>query len=259
MPKIILPEPTKESFEFQGSKPAIQFIHGFTGTPYEIRPLARHIHDQTGRHCLGQILAGHGLDAQYLNTVTHSDWVIQNAMELASLSHDGPVDVVGFSMGGLVATHLAALYPHLVRRLVLLAPAFHLKFLPSAGVFLARAGVKHWLPQVPKLGTCDVADIEARQKNPTLKHIPSHALLELDRLRKEVLTEVSQVSCPTLVVWGAADKTVHNRKGAKVADKIRNKPKSHTLQNSRHILALDNDRDELAELVTNFLQIEKNP
>ncbi|HEY6870263.1 MAG TPA: alpha/beta fold hydrolase [Novosphingobium sp.] len=34
----------------------------------------------------------------------------------------GPLDIVGFSFGGIIATHLAMLYPALVRRLVIIDP-----------------------------------------------------------------------------------------------------------------------------------------
>lgn len=253
MANLTLPEPTREAFHISGTAPKICFFHGFTGTPYELRPLANFIHDKTGRGCVGPILPGHAQNVETLNKVTHEEWIFHMALALKEAAHDEPVDIVGFSMGGLIATHMAAHYPEMVRRLVLLAPAYHLHFFSAAGVFISRMGVRHWLPQVSKLGGCDVADAEAKAKNPTLSHIPSHALLELDELRKYALTVIEQVNCPTLVVWGENDKTIHNKKGAVAIEKMPCNPKSHTLKNSRHILGLDNDRDELAELVTEFL------
>jgi pimeloyl-ACP methyl ester carboxylesterase len=53
----------------------------------------------------------------------HAGYVHPLARGLAELlPQAGPLDVVGFSFGAVVATHLASLYPGLVRRLIVIGP-----------------------------------------------------------------------------------------------------------------------------------------
>src|SRR5512143_863129 len=52
---------------------AALLIHGFTGTPYEVRPLAEHLAGR-GLEVATPVLPGHGQDAAALNRTTWRDW-----------------------------------------------------------------------------------------------------------------------------------------------------------------------------------------
>ena len=72
MPQII---PTAEPFFFPGdrSKPACLLIHGFTGTPKEMRWMGEFLNER-GYTCLGVRLAGHATVPEDMIRSNWTDW-----------------------------------------------------------------------------------------------------------------------------------------------------------------------------------------
>ncbi len=81
-------------------------LHGFTGGPYEVMPLAEHLREQ-GFHCHVPTLPGHDQGLKGLGDVTWRDWLRAAAREADRLARQfGEIEVVGFSMGGLLSAYL---------------------------------------------------------------------------------------------------------------------------------------------------------
>jgi carboxylesterase len=102
MPQII---PTAEPFLLLGdaSKPACLLIHGFTGTPKEMRWMGEHLHRQ-GYTCLGIRLAGHATQPEDMIRSRWTDWVVSvedGYHLLCGLTED--IFLVGLSMGGILS------------------------------------------------------------------------------------------------------------------------------------------------------------
>src|SRR5699024_4306319 len=96
-------------------------IHGYTGGPYEVDPLANYIEKQTNWDVVVPTLPGHG-EKLNLADITHQDWIKSAEEQLIRLLKHYPENyLIGFSMGGMIAAYLAAKYD--VEKLVLLAPA----------------------------------------------------------------------------------------------------------------------------------------
>ena len=86
-------------------------IHGLTGTPYEVRPLAEALADR-GLRARGPLLAGHGESPEELARVTYVDWLDCVRAEFVRLSGEHErVFVCGLSLGGLLTLWLAANEP----------------------------------------------------------------------------------------------------------------------------------------------------
>jgi carboxylesterase len=102
--------PTAEPFLLVGeaSKPACLLVHGFTGTPKEMRWIGEFLHGQ-GYTCLGVRLAGHATHPEDMIRSTRADWVA--SVEDGYHTLCGLTDrifVVGLSMGGILSLLLAA-------------------------------------------------------------------------------------------------------------------------------------------------------
>jgi len=101
--------PTAEPFFLLGnsSKPACLLIHGFTGTPKEMRWMGEFLY-QHGYTCLGIRLAGHATDPEDMIRSRWTDWVasVEDGYQLLrGVNND--IFLVGLSMGGILALFMS--------------------------------------------------------------------------------------------------------------------------------------------------------
>jgi len=97
--------PTAEPFYFPGdsSKPACLLIHGFTGTPKEMRWMGEFLNRQ-GYTCLGIRLTGHATRPEDMIRSRWTDWVasVEDGYQLlCGVTKD--IFLIGLSMGGILS------------------------------------------------------------------------------------------------------------------------------------------------------------
>lgn len=113
--------PEHARFRLNGGEPAALLVHGFGGTPAEMRDLAEMLHGQ-GWTTEAVLLPGFGADIATLTGRRHAEWLaaVESAgRELAGAGHR-PLLLVGYSMGATLA--LAAAQAVRPAGLVALAP-----------------------------------------------------------------------------------------------------------------------------------------
>ena len=66
---------------------AVLCLHGLTGTPYEVRPLAEALADR-GMRARGPLLPGHGGRPEELAALTYSAWTESVQREFLALRRD---------------------------------------------------------------------------------------------------------------------------------------------------------------------------
>jgi carboxylesterase len=97
--------PTAEPFFFPGdrSKPGILLIHGFTGTPKEMRTMGEYLAGQ-GFNVLGVRLAGHATRPQDMIRTSYQDWMasVEDGYQYLNALSSG-VYLAGLSMGGVLS------------------------------------------------------------------------------------------------------------------------------------------------------------
>jgi carboxylesterase len=249
-----LPKSSPKAFRYEGRRGSVLLLHGFTGTPYELKPLSNALH-KAGFTCFAPLLDGHGETPEHLNQISADTWMESAEKALASLPLAKPRIVIGFSMGGLLATLLSVSHSEQVDKLVLIAPAFHLRFYGELAVWLSKMQFSHdWFVPKGKKGG-DILDESARKKNPSYEKTPIKALAQLNRLRQKATQSISQISCPTLALFGLHDRTVHSLKTANLLQKKITSPYFQWFfKRSAHVLPLDFDRDELIERILIFCE-----
>ena len=184
-----------------GSRRGVLVLHGFTGSPWEVAPLADALVAQ-GWTVAVPVLAGHATSLTALNETTWLDWRRSAEAALQWLeSRCDRVDIVGFSMGGLLASilHGRQSAAH-AGALALLAPAFTIGVLPRTVVTLL--GHLGW-PN--SLGKSDPR-LPNGQKMPSYMAVPLRATLSflaLQRVARQVV-----IPHRALVLQGDADRTV---------------------------------------------------
>jgi carboxylesterase len=132
--------PGAEPFLFSGGRTGCLLLHGFTGTPREMRLLGDHL-ARAGHTVLGIRLAGHATCKEDLVRMRWQDWLADIEDGCAFLKERcDRIILMGLSMGGILALVYAARQP--VGGLVIMATPHHLPndvrvpFLKSLSLFI---------------------------------------------------------------------------------------------------------------------------
>jgi carboxylesterase len=100
--------PGAGTFYFEGNEVGCLLIHGFTGTPQNIRPLGDFL-ARRGLTVLAPRLAGHGTTVDDFEKSGPEDWIatVEGGLQQLKTSCSS-IFAIGISMGGTLALHLAA-------------------------------------------------------------------------------------------------------------------------------------------------------
>lgn len=188
---------------------------------------------------------------------TTLDWIIAMRELLNGADLEGP-PLVGVSVGGALAAETAAMWPHKVEKLVLVAPFGHYdEAAPSASP---------WAQQGPEFAPlfCNDPDVYSdflRRPNdadeiewPILMTRAREASARLLWPLGDtgVMKRLQRIICPTLLVWGADDRVVPKSYAQAFADRIAGPTEIIEIPNAGHLVDLDQP-EALAEVVLNFL------
>jgi len=250
----------KSPIHIPGEGSAVLVLHGFTGTPYEVAPLARAL-GNAGYAVSAPLLAGHGATAAALTQTRWQDWLAsaEAALDgLRSACGGAPVAIAGFSMGGLLALRLARRYPGAVSALVLMSVPLRLPDW-QAGVLRAFRRLPsfvrtHRLATVRKRDGSDVTDERVRDENPALVELPLAGLAELVDLGETVRRDLPFIQAPALVAHGERDRTIPQTASFELAGSLASATVERLwLARSGHLVAADVEHVQLEEAVVRFL------
>ncbi|RKG85219.1 alpha/beta hydrolase [Corallococcus terminator] len=240
---------------------ACLLLHGFTGSPWEVRPLGEALAAR-GMRVVAPRLPGHGTTPEALLDVDHHDW--QDAAEeaLASLQGHRRVFVAGLSMGALLALRLAAKHPDQVHGLALVAPAVRFRGPRMALVRqLVRTPLLQWTtPWVDKGGT-DISDPLTLSQAPVLAAFPVARLRDLCMLQDLAVTDAPRVRCPVLVATAEQDHVVDPEGGRFLVRRLTSSPAVRlvSFREGFHIIPRDVSGPLLATEVGDFLERWREP
>jgi carboxylesterase len=212
-------DPEHRPFLFAAGTSRALLIHGFLGSPRELRPLAQEL-ASAGVTARGVLLPGFGADIAHLKEVRAEEWLAaaRTAWD-ETRAGASRTTLIGFSMGGAVALRLAAEAGLAPDQLILLAP--HWKFADRRAVVLPMA--KYVLREFKPFGRIDFdspdmrrmlaelapgADLDDSQVRHALRNsatIPTRALDELRRVGRSAAASASRVSAPATIVQGVQD------------------------------------------------------
>jgi len=244
------------SFELGHGDDACLLLHGFTGSPWDMRPLGEALAAR-GLHVKAPLLPGHGTTPEAMLEADHRHWEEAAHEALQSLRGFRQVFVAGLSMGALLGLRLAARFPERVRGLVLIAPAARFKG-PKMALLkrLRHTKLLEWVkPWVRKTAT-DLSDPVALAEAPILPAFPISRLNDLWILQEAALRDTSRVRCSTMVVVAEQDHVVDPEGGRWLAAQLTGSPvvRLLSLQEGYHIIPRDRGGPRMAAEVGNFLE-----
>jgi non-heme chloroperoxidase len=200
-----------------------------------------------------------------LSTTSIADYTADMTAFVSGLE-EKPV-ILGHSMGGIIAQQLAA--KGLARALVLLASGAPWGILPSsdeeravatglmaAGAFWSRA-LNPVFEVAAKDSLANLSPTAQRQVFDRLGPESGRALFELFfwMFDKHHATEVDArgITCPVLVIAGAADKVISPMTAGRIADLYGGRAAFHVMPGQGHFLPLEPGWEELARHCSSWL------
>ncbi|GAB3566832.1 alpha/beta hydrolase [Spelaeicoccus albus] len=228
----------REPFAFDGTgdgaRIGVLVLHGFTGVPYAMRPLAD-AYAARGFAVRLPLLPGHGTNWRDLARTPFRAWqaATRSAYDQLAARCDH-VFVCGLSMGGCLALDLAADTPT-VAGVVLVNPAIALSD-PLLPLLPALQWVK---ASIPAIGD----DIKKPgQTEHAYERTPLRATRSMTKLFRRTVAKLDLVTAPLLVFRSRVDHVVPARSSALILDRTASADTEEVvLQNSLHVATLDND------------------
>lgn len=232
---------------------AVLVIHGFGDTPQSMSYLAEYLHAR-GYAVSAPLLPGHGRTLRTFGASQSDEWIhaARDELEVLRGRYRG-VSIAGLSMGGAIATILAAEHKD-VTSLVLLAPFFEasaaVRLVASApGVFGAI------FPFIAGSGERSIRDPAERARNLAYRASTPAVVRELTRLTNRARSALSSVTAPVLIIQSRQD----HRVAPGVADRALSAVGSRVkrvewLENAGHVISVDFGRERVLALAAEWIE-----
>jgi esterase/lipase len=177
---------------------AILIIHGFAGGTYDEEFLAHRLELIRNFDVYTFTLAGH--DGLFKSNMNEAEWIksAEDMMEFLIKNRYKTIYVVGHSMGGVIATHLANKYKE-VKKIVLVAAAFRF-----AGYKEESFKIIDSLKETPKI----FKDYSKDEIMTRLIKMPIHAVKEFANLVRNNEKNLKTIKIPVLIIQGNNDSLV---------------------------------------------------
>jgi carboxylesterase len=241
--------PGAEPFYVAGSKVGILLCHGYTGSPQSMRYLAEYLAEHGGFSVSLPRLPGHGTALEDMARTSAVDWLGAVRAALAELEQRcTSVFVVGLSMGGTLALHVAATRPDVVRGAVLINTPLSLDN-PDFAAIAFSDEAPEYLPAIGSdIKRADVGELSyPGAPVATAKHL--YALIATAR------ELAPRLSCPLLVFTSREDHVVPPANGPYLLEHAGSSDKRLVmLEDSYHVATLDNDRERIACETLEFIR-----
>jgi len=228
-----------------GASSAVLLVHGFSATPWEMRPLADLL-TRKGFACLAVRLPGHGTSPEDLATRRWEEWsqaVVAGYDRLAE--HFPRIYAAGLSTGSLLALMLAGRRE--LAGIVLLSPYLRLRH--------RLAPFARWLRYLRPYQTRVLSDAAALHY---YARRPLAGVHQINRLLSRLKPQLEDIRAPVLALHGEGDEVVDIDSGRQLVECLGSSVKQYRRFGPEvaHVLTAPGSPrlDEILELVGDFLQ-----
>lgn len=222
-------------------------LHGFTGCPQSMRPLAEAFAG-AGFTVELPLLPGHGTTVEDMVATGWDDW-----SKAALAAYDelaGRCDrivMAGLSLGGALTAWVATRRPE-VAGIVCVNPMVRL----DRGIAdMARQMLVEGQDRLPAIGG-DIADPEEREV--AYEHAPLAPLLSFGEGLDGFRDDLSGITCPLLLMTSPEDHVVPPPNSDELAELVAGPVERISLDRSYHVATLDHDRETICTEAVAFAQ-----
>lgn len=235
-------------FSISGGSTGVLLIHGFTAAPIDLKPIGESLAG-LGYTVRAPLLPGHGTSPEDMSETNWNDWFNHVQKQARQLRQScTKIAALGHSMGGLLVLQLAAegeadavisinapiIYRnrdmHYIKRL---KEEFVNKPNKTQEIKVTKGGLPHF----------------------SYTRVPVNSMISLNEAITPVQNRLRKITCPSLIIQGLEDDTVHPRSGRMIEKSITRAPKEIIYwENGDHYLPLSAQKDEMLEKISVFLE-----
>lgn len=251
--------PKAEPFFFPGGQTGCLLVHGFTGTPKEMRWMGEYLAGK-GYSVMGIRLSGHATRVEDMKRSRWQDWLacVEDGYNLLSGISER-IYLVGLSMGGILSLTFASRRhnpPLSLSGVVAMATPSDIPI----NSYLARLirPISLFMPYRAK-GSGDWHDQEALKEHICYPIDPTRAGVEVRDLLSDMHCGLSGVNCPVLMIYSKDDATVTPEAGHadKIYQALGSQSKQLTwIEGSGHNITCDLQRQSVFDMVAEFIAQE---
>ena len=196
---------------------SVLYVHGFSATSEEIRPVPDRIAEALGANLVYTRLKGHGRSGDAMAEATVADWMVDLTEALEAAKRTGErVLVISTSTGGTLVTAAAvdAELMENVAGLIFVAPNFGLN--SPVAALIGWPAARYWLPVLAGQRRSFEPANEAHGRYWTTEY-PSVAVMPMDAaIRAVVSLDLSAVKVPALFHYSPDDQVVNPQVTAEI-------------------------------------------
>jgi len=237
-----------EPFLFPGGRTGCLLLHGFTASPQEVRELGRQLASR-GYTALGPRLYGHATQPRDILRARWMDWLGSAADGYHWLR--GACDrvvVLGVSLGGVLAFHLAAEFE--AAGVVGMGTPFAIPRDPRLRLLRLASPVVRFVPKGPP----DWRDPSAAKTRVDYRVYPVAGLAEVEKAILAMRQRLAEVHCPVLLMHSLEDTFVPPENMQAICQALPAGDRQMiSIRHSNHVLPLDASRDQVFEAAAGFV------
>ena len=251
--------PTTEPFFFPGGRTGVLLIHGFTGTPKEMRWMGEYLNQQ-GLTCLGIRLTGHATDIEDMRRSHWTDWAasVEDGIQLLSGSVDR-IYLVGLSMGGVLSLLMSTKFAEHVAGVVAMSTPYALPRDPRNYPIWFIKLYGRFFKYAPKSGEVPGTswfDKDAFTSHVSYQNNPVSSIAELKTLLYEMQAVLPEIRKPVMLIHSKDDTYVLPENMERIYARLINASDKTKLYvtGSGHVVTRDAARHQVFEASLNFIR-----
>ena len=248
------------------STKAILLFHGMTGTPFELKKYANHLHKQ-GFDVYGYCLPGHGDHPQSIYTVAWEDWISFSNEKYSNLrSQYDEFFIGGLCLGAVIALNLAQTQKDITGIISLSTTLFldgwTIPWYYNSMIIIGSNTILRYYYTFPEREPYGIKNESTRRKianimkknTVALDNYPMSCIYELLTLSKHTRKNMKKIDAPILLIHSKEDDLTSIKSAEFVYNNISSKNKKLiTLHDSYHLVIYDNEKELVFSKSTEFL------
>lgn len=249
--------PSTEPFFIPGNQTGCLLVHGFTGTPKEMRWMGEYLNQQ-GFTVLAIRLGGHATHPEDMIRTNYSDWLasVEDGFRLLSGTTQ-TIYAVGHSMGGSLSFAAASYLP--IKGIVSMSAPYKL---PNDWRLNYTEILSKFVPYLPKHSGppgSGWVDQEARKDHISYPQNPVRSVGQLNKFLNEMRAVLPQIKIPALLIHSRDDRYILAENMTGIYNDLGSPDKEMLwIENSGHNLPRDAQREKVFAAAVDFIRrVEK--